>query len=716
MSRSSARKSGQRKLFFTLLIVIIAVLALLALLSPVLISQMSTSLEAGQAAAQDFLAPQAVTYTSEVLTEQKRDAAERAVAPVFTTPDTNIARQQLEKLRTALAYINSVRADTYSSPQQKLSDLAALDDIRLSKDTASNILSLSDARWQAVQQNAIAVLEEVMRNPIRSDNIDAARYSLPSLVSLSLSEEQATVVSELASAFVVSNSLYSESLTQAEREKARAAATPVTRAYIAGERVVSRGKVLDAADVEALQHLGLTQQPSRWEDTASALVLVLLMLLFITYYLRRAPDLREDTRRLTLIALLFLAFLLGARLFIPGHIVLPYAYPLAAYSLIVTILFGAEIAMFTALPLAIMSAYGLPNALDLTLYYALGSLFGVLALGTARRITSFFWAGAAIAISSSAVIVIYRLPQPSTDLLGLTTLIGTAFINGLAAASLTLLMQFFLAQFLGMTTPLQLMELTRPDHPLLQMILHEAPGTYQHSLQVANLAEQAAERVGADPLLTRVGALYHDAGKALNAVFFIENQVPGFLNPHDDLDPLTSSSTIIRHIYDGLELARQYRLPRRLFDFISEHHGTMITSYQYVKAVKAVDGDESRVDKEKFRYPGPHPQSRETAILMLADGCEARVRAERPREEDELHSLIKGVIENRIATGQLADTDLTLKDLELIQQSFLATLRGIYHPRVPYPKLETGTSPETAIYSNPPTVPHRTADTPPPIQ
>jgi hypothetical protein len=229
------------------------------------------------------------------------------------------------------------------------------------------------------------------------------------------------------------------------------------------------------------------------------------------------------------------------------------------------------------------------------------------------------------------------------------------------------------------------MEISRPDHPLLQFILRNAPGTYQHSLQVANLAEQAAENIGADPLLTRVGAIYHDAGKALNPFFFIENQLPGNANPHDQLTPDSSSQMIIRHVPDGLELARKYRLPRRVQDFILEHHGTMITRYQYAKAVEAAGGDESKVDENGFRYPGPRPKSRETAILMLADGSEARVRAERPPDEDALRKVIKSVIENRLSAGQLDETDLTLRDLDLLINSFTTTLRGIYHPRIEYP-------------------------------
>jgi len=217
-------------------------------------------------------------------------------------------------------------------------------------------------------------------------------------------------------------------------------------------------------------------------------------------------------------------------------------------------------------------------------------------------------------------------------------------------------------------------------------------------LQVANLAEQAAEKIGADPLLTRVGAQFHDIGKALNPVFFIENQVPGNVNTHQDIAPEESAATIIRHITDGVQLARKYRLPGRLQDFILEHHGTLITRYQYTQAMNAANGDATQVDIEKFRYPGPRPSSRETALLMLADASEARARAERPTDDDGLRALVRSVIETVQKYGQLDDTLLTLRDLSLITESFVTTLRGTYHPRIQYPNAKVADQDTTLVH------------------
>jgi len=686
------KSSPKERKFATVLFFLLGTsIVVLALLLPSLSRSMRKPPESGDVASQDYRAPQAITYTSDVLTERQRDAAESAVQPIYTSPDTSIARHQLEKIRATLAFITSVREDPYATQEQKQEDLAALEDIHLSQESVETILGLTDARWQAIQQETIEVLERVMSSPIRVSTVDDARERVPALVSLTLPENQAAIVAELASAYVTANSEYSEELTTAARENARESVEPVTRSFAVGQTVALRGEILSEEDIEALQELHLIQPRPEWQDLMASIILAIVLSIFLTIYIYRQRDLyKNGSRNILVVGTLFLVILLLARSFIPSHTVIPYLFPVAVYSLTVATLFSVDFSIITTIPLVIMVTYGMPNALDLAIYYLLGAIFGVLSLGRARRMLSFFGAGTAIALVGIAIILVYRLTQPAMDLIGLITLFIASLFNGMATASITLILSFFLAQILNITTPFQLMDLTRPDHPLLQLLLHNAPGTYQHSLQVVNLAEQAAEQIGADPLLTRVGALYHDVGKALNPAYFIENQIAGFPNPHDELSPEESAAKIIQHVPDGMALARKYKLPKKVSDFIEQHHGTMITRYQYVNAVEAAGGDKSKVDIEKFRYPGPKPQSRETAILMLADGSEARVRAERPLKEEGLRAIVKKVIDDRLKAGQLDDTDLTLRDLNVILESFIHTLRGIHHPRVKYPELKSG--------------------------
>lgn len=685
-----------------LLLTAIGLVSLLALVLPLSLSPGALPLQAGDVAPRSLQAPRAIEYVSEVRTEEARAAAERAIQRVYTPPDPAIAREQIERLRAALNFISLVRTDEFSTPEQKQADLKAMRDLALRREVIEQILELPAARWDAIQQEALGVLERVMRNTIRESDLDTMRRSVPSLVSLALSEEQAGLVVELVSAFVTPNSLYSPELTDAARQAAREAVQPVVQTYKAGEMVVASGQVISPAQLEALEKMGLIETGQRWQDYLGATALAAVCSVFLgLYFFRRPKPFLAEPNSLFLMTVIFLAFLIGARVIIPNRTVVPYLYPLPAVGLLLVTLFSLETGLVFSLSLSLLAAYGLPNTLDLTAYYLLASLCGVLVLGPARRFWAFLRAGMAIAGAGIAMLLAFRLPFIPMDWVGILTLMGAALFNGLASASIALLLQYLLAQTLGLTTPLQLLEISRPDFPLLQFFLRNAPGTYQHSLQVANLAEQAAERIGADALLTRVGALFHDVGKAMNPTFFIENQLPGNIDTHDDLDPAVSSAAITRHVLDGVALARKHRLPRRLQDFILEHHGTMLTRYQYSKAVEQAGGDESKVDANKFRYPGPRPRSRETALLMLADGAEARVRAARPKDEEELRGLIRAVIEQAQKSGQLDNTQLTLRDLNQIAESFVTTLRGAYHPRIEYPRAE-----EVAASLPAPTVPH----------
>ena len=695
---ASSERNWQYTVLLALLLILTSGAAFAIVIFAPLVAQANDDLQVGDVAQQDILAPYATSYTSQVLTEEQIESAVNAVSPRYTSADTNIARSQLEKMRAAFAYISSVRADPYASEKQKLADLAALRDVQLSQETATSILALDESGWKTVQQEAIVVLEQVMRNTIRENRIPEAATGVPNMISLALSEEQAKLVAELVKAFVAPNSFYSESLTEAAKEQAADAVEPVTVVYETGETIVQRGEIVSAEDMEALRHMGLAQPEKRWQEWFSAGVLVFLSLILMIIYLRRHTSRNKDLRKPLVVALLFLAFLALARLSFPIHALVPYVFPLTAYALIISGLFSDELALISVFPLIILVTFKHGSFAELILFYGISSLFSVLLPKREQRISTYLWVGMIIAASGGAVITALRMIQPDPNWIEIGTLVAISFLNGLIAVGMTVLLQYLVAPMLGQITPLQLLELSRPDSSLLEYLLHHAPGTYQHTLQVSNLAEQAAERIDADSFLTRVGALYHDIGKAQNPYFFIENQVSGQLDTHDHLDPAESAAIIRKHVTDGLALARQYGLPQRIRDFISEHHGTLVTRYQWTQAVNDAGGDESLVDEKMFQYPGPRPQSTETALVMLADNCEARVRAQKPESEEELHQMIKDTISMRLEQGQLDDTSLTLRELQLVADSYAASLRGIYHPRVDYPSLEIPTQPTEKVF------------------
>ena len=689
---SAPRDSARLRTLRIVLLAAVSVVTFGALTLPSSLRAAADSLQAGEVSPRDFTAPRTQTYESAVLTEQRRQSAADAVQPVYSPPDPAIARQQLEKLRATLDFITRTREDVSVPFAQRQATLASLTDLQLTPETINRLLTLDDSRWDGLRAEAVTVLERTLRGVIRESDVETIRRGVPSLVSFSLSEADASLVSELVQPFVIANSIYSPELTETSRQSAREAVTPVFRTYQPGETIVRAGEVLNEVQTEALEQLGLIQPGLSAYDflSAGALAAVCAGFTGLYFYRRKRLGFLYDPRSLTVIAVAFILFLVGARLAIPGNVLLPYLYPLPAVGMLIAALFGMEAGVVVALAACILSAYGFNT--DLLPFYLLPSLLGVLALDRARRFGSYIMAGAVVAGACAAMLIAFRSPLTELDWLGNLQLLGAALGNGFLSAALALLGQNVIARWLGLATPLHLLEISRPDFPLLQFFLRNAPGTYQHSLQVANLAEQAAESIGADPLLTRVGALFHDVGKSANAAFFIENQAPGQMNTHQDMDPEEAAATIIRHVTDGVALARKHRLPRRLTDFMLEHHGTMLTRYQYSEALKKTGGDESKINTEKFRYPGPRPRSRETAILMLADGAEARTRAEAPQTEEEMRLVVRRVVERVQQEGQLDQTMLTLRDLNRIVDSFVSTWRGTYHPRIQYPAAEVPAS------------------------
>jgi putative nucleotidyltransferase with HDIG domain len=387
------------------------------------------------------------------------------------------------------------------------------------------------------------------------------------------------------------------------------------------------------------------------------------------------------------LALLYLLFLTGAKMMVPDRVVMPFLFPIGGLAMLLTVIVGPHVAIGVCAVLAAWIGLMSGGRLDLVAYSFGGATVAALTLGRAQRLNAFWAAGLTAGLASTAVILIFRLSDPTLDAFGLATLLVAALANGVASAGIALLGSLVFGGFFDVTTGVQLLELARPNHPLLQFVLRQAPGTYQHSLQVANLAEQAAERLGANPMLTRVGALYHDSGKAQHPQYFVENQIESE-NIHDRLDPGTSAAAIIRHVADGMEMARRYRLPRRVAAFVVEHHGTLRANYQYQRALKEAGGDASKVSDTSFKYPGPRPQSVETALLMLADGCEAKIRSDRPHTVEDIDRIVKKVIDDRVSQGQLDDCPLTLRDLQVVRESFVATLKGMFHARLQYPEEE----------------------------
>jgi putative nucleotidyltransferase with HDIG domain len=443
------------------------------------------------------------------------------------------------------------------------------------------------------------------------------------------------------------------------------------------------------------------------------------------------PRALDRARRIVVLALLVALAAAGAKLFLsivltdPQRRYLPYLLPLAAAPMLVATLLETGLGLAVAAVLPIFTSFvvlSMPvgrawaaqqplDALQLVAVFVFDSLVGLFLVHGAARWGRFLLAGAGVAAASLVSLLAFWLLGGDRQLTDLAwILIGSLLAGGLSAV-IAIGGPVVLGPLFGIDTRMQLMALAQLDHPLLRKLQEEAPGTFHHSVIVGNLSERAADVIGADTLLVRVGCYFHDIGKTLKPVYYIENQHDG-ASPYDALDPAASAKMVTDHVKGGVDLARRYRVPERVRAFIPEHHGTRLVTYFYRKAA----AQDPKTDPEAFRYPGPKPQSRETAIVMLADSVEAVVRSSRDRSPERIEALVRAVVGERVAEGQFDECALTLRDLKLIGDAFVATLRGVYHARIEYPKPMVGEKSTIAsALSAPPTLPAPMDGNAPPV-
>lgn len=420
------------------------------------------------------------------------------------------------------------------------------------------------------------------------------------------------------------------------------------------------------------------------------LVTICTYFFFFLYLFLLRRSIFHDNLRVLLIALLF-ALIIGfyaLAMRLPGTPM--YAVPVAMVSVLLTVMFDSRVSLFGTLTLAILGSHFWQQNFFFTFATLFAGALGVFSVRDIRNRGQFFISAGLVFLGYFVTLLAGTLLEGTPLPVALTGRLGWDLLMvGINAVLLLLaypLLWVFERAF-DITTDLTLLELSDTNRPLLKELSLRAPGTFNHVLQVANMTEAAAAAIGANPLLARVGALYHDVGKMLKPEYYVENQRPGF-NPHDQLKPRMSALIIASHVKEGLEMARQYRLPRQVLDFIPMHHGTTRIEYFYRKALEQVGPGDSPLQESDFRYPGPRPDTKETGILMLADSVEAASRTLTNPTHKRLETLIDMIMQLRRDDGQLDDTDLTFRDLTRIKQTFLTMLLGIYHLRLKYPGQE----------------------------
>jgi hypothetical protein len=642
------------------------------------------SLDAGDVAPEDILAPRAVSFVSTSETEAARADAEADVEPIYVEirPQAEIRSRQLAAYDAEVTAVQAILADRDAgnlSPAETQDGLTeAAPTLRASQ--VAILASLPTARWNAVAAEARRVLDQAQAGAVREDALAEARQGAREAVSVDLAPGEREMAGDLAADHIAANLAFSSEATAAARQEARAAVEPVRVTVQADEAIVRAGDPITTLDLEKLTELGLTEPEGELLPLIGySLMAALLAILLIGFLWRFQPAIWHRPRSLTLFLLILLVSAIAIRLAGDGTIV-AYLVPTSAAVMLTGLLLGGAAGGAMAIGLAIVA--GLVNAATLgpVMYVAAGGFASLVIILQAERLNAFVRAGLVLAMVNVSVVVAFGLLD-GLDGTGIAQLAVAGMVN--AALSVILAVGAFavLGNVFGILTVFQMLELANPANPLLRRLLLETPGTYHHSVMVGNLAERAAETIGADPLLARVAAYYHDIGKMKNPLAFIENQAGG-PNVHDDLSPETSARIIAAHVRDGVDLAQEYGLPPQVAGFIPQHHGTAVMGYFAGKAIQ--EGEVP--DADAFRYPGPKPQTREAAIVMLADGVEASVRSLPRKDDADIREMVDKIVDSRLADGQLDESNLTLRDIGQIRGSFVEQLLGMYHQRISYPE------------------------------
>lgn len=632
-------------------------------------------------------AQKTLTVIDSKKTEQRKKEIAQKIEPVLTPAEDEFIKNNLQTLQTAVVQIR--KKDV--SDSEKIADISVLLDLsgNPKRDFILNFLSRADesSLYEAFDKASLT-LSNILRTGITEqdyENNNIEKIINKNMVS-NVSKRQVAVIDAVLEQVIVPNLVIDELATEVERKNAQNSVKPYEVTFQKGDVIVNPGDIVTPLKRDALRQAGYNVYELNWQGLIAIYILVFIgTFLFLAYMRYFEKDFLEP-RYLSIMAFLSITIAMIAVLLPTGAS--PYIVPIPAFLILTAIFTKPRIAFIASAILLSVMTIGYQYNVQYLVAYILLSLLSVIAISQIRYAERVDLIKTGFYIGASGLVVllsIYILEKCLIDVSGYMIVTNCAyiFVNSiisaiLASGSLPLFEKAF-----KIITPYGMAELGDHNQKLLKRLQMEAPGTYHHSLMVSSLCEAAAESIGADPILARVGALYHDIGKLERPMFFVENQSYFLIeNPHNRFAPRISKMIITAHPKDGIKYAKEYGLPPVIQNFILQHHGEGLASYFYNQAVKE-EGAEN-VKEEQFRYSGPKPNMKETAILMIADAVESAVRSLKNPTTEEIDAMINKIIVERLNDGQLSDSPLTLKDLNTIATTFSRILRGMQHNRIKY--------------------------------
>lgn len=552
------------------------------------------------------------------------------------------------------------------------------------------LLQTETSALHAIQEWVEEILRDILgQNKVPASEVMTSRNEAERRVrNLGLSQDLSVAVVEITRVLVNENLVPDSKKLESVREEARKQAEP---AWVKKDEVIVRnGQQIDIEDLRILQELGLLGRKTSWLSLLGIVMFSTLSVSFLIIYIAKYHSrLARNTSELALYALV-MVFEVAIIQLVAGVFPSPstggagFMIPIAFATMLISVLIDTRIAVLSTVVLSAITGLVFGGSYRFFLVGLVGGIAGALSITRHSDRSGLMRSG--FIVAAVQMFTVASMHMIVSDFHLVYALIQTA-ITGMMSAVLTIGTLPFFENLFGVTSSIRFLELGNPNHPLLKRMLVEAPGTYHHSIIVGNLAEAAASDIGADALLVRVGSLYHDIGKLKRPYFFIENQLSQD-NPHDKLSPSLSTLIITSHVKDGVDMAREARLPREIVDIIEQHHGTSVVSYFHRRAQENAEksDDAVEVDERDFRYPGPRPRSQEAALVMLGDSVEAAVRSLSKPTPDRIDNLVRRIVKDRLNDGQFDECRVTFGDLDVVANAFVRVLSGIFHARVEYPE------------------------------
>lgn len=638
-------------------------------------------LNEGDIATVDIKAPRDII--DEEATKAKEQEVTAKVEKKFTLKN-EIKIEASENIKSFFDKLINLKSNDIDE-KSKISELKKIDAFKLSDAEYKTLLDLNVDKDTELQWIALTAIDKGYEKQIEEDNsediAEAKTIVDDYLSSQELESNIEVILREMCESQIKANYFFDQSKTD---EAVKEALKSVSKVMIKkNQTIVKEGEPITQQQINILTELGLVGEDLS-KDYIYTYIILAFFVLFVLgmqymYLKKEKKEILIDTKLVFLILLLNLLSVISARVF---TFVSLFIIPIACAPILMTVFLDSKISIvINSLNLLFVTVIvGFDPQVIL-----IGIVSTIVSSTTLKKIsqrndilysTVYVAAAVAVVILSSGILLSNNIKQILLDLI---LAVFGAFISGILAMGLLP----FLESSFSLVTNMKLLELSNPNNPLLKRLLMEAPGTYHHSVMVANLAEVAAEEVGANPMLVRVGAYYHDVGKIKRPFFFGENQLGG-TNPHDKISPTLSTTIIISHVKDGLELAKEYDIPKVVSDMIVQHHGTTLVKYFYY-TLKNSSENPDEIREEDFRYPGPKPQSKEAAIIMMADSVEAAVRSIQEPTLEKIEDMVNNIVKDKMNSNQLNECDLTFRELEVIKACFLRVLKGIYHHRIEYP-------------------------------